>query len=462
MTDQSRADSRRNTTAALQADDARHHLHPFTDHAGLAAKGARVIASAEGVWLTDSEGNRLLDGMSGLWSVNVGYGRRELADVAHAQLMELPYYNTFFQTTHEPVARLGPKLAEVTPKGVDLFVYGNSGSDANDTIVKLVRLFWNQMGRPRKKTIISRTYAYHGVTVAAASLSGLTAMHPQFDLPMPGVVHVPGPYWYGHDGEMSPDEFGIWAARQVEKKILELGADNVAAFIGEPIQGAGGVIVPPATYWPEIMRICRQHDVLVIADEVICGFGRTGKWFGSDTFGIEPDFMTMAKGLTSSYVPMSAVGVGGRVKEVLKSCGEEVVHGYTYSGHPLAAAVAIANIEIMQRERLVERAGDEIGPYFQARLRELADHPLIGEVRGVGLIAGMEIVEHKPSRAHFDPRRNAGMTCRNHAFANGLVMRAVRDTMVLAPPLTITREEVDIIVERAAKCLDLTARDLGR
>jgi putrescine aminotransferase len=453
---------RKNTTASIQADDARHHLHPFTDHAGLARQGARVITKAEGVWLTDSEGNRLLDGMAGLWSVNVGYGRKELADVAHAQLLELPYYNTFFQTTHEPVARLGAKLAEVTPKGVDLFVYGNSGSDANDTIVKLVRLFWNAQGRPRKKTIISRSYAYHGVTLAAASLSGLTAMHPQFDLPMPGVVHVAGPYWYGDGGDKTPDEFGIWAARQVEKKILELGAENVGAFIGEPIQGAGGVIVPPATYWPEIQRICREHDVLLIADEVICGFGRTGKWFGSHTFGIEPDFMTMAKGLTSSYVPMSAVGISGRVKDVLMNSGDEVVHGYTYSGHPVAAAVAVRNIEIMQEERLVERAGEDIGPYFQARLRELAGHRLIGEVRGIGLIAAMEIVEDKASRSHFDPKRKAGLTCRNHCFANGLVMRAVRDIMVLAPPLTITRAEVDTLVERAAKCLDLTARDLGR
>jgi putrescine aminotransferase len=458
----STATPKKNTTAAIQADDARHHLHPFTDHAGLARQGARVITKAEGVWLTDSEGNRLLDGMAGLWSVNVGYGRKELADVAHEQLMELPYYNTFFQTTHPPIAQLGAKLAEVTPKGVDLFVYGNSGSDANDTIVKLVRLFWNNQGKPRKKTIISRSYAYHGVTMAAASLSGLTAMHPQFDLPMAGVVHVPGPYWYGDGGDMSPDEFGLWAARQVERKILELGAENVAAFIGEPIQGAGGVIIPPATYWPEIQRICRAHDVLLIADEVICGFGRTGKWFGSDTFGIAPDFMTMAKGLTSSYVPMSAVGISGRVKDVLMTSGEEVVHGYTYSGHPVAAAVAVRNIEIMQRERLVERAGEDIGPYMQARLRELASHKLVGEVRGVGMIAAIELVEDKASRAHFDPKRKVGMTCRNHCFANGLIMRAVRDTMVLAPPLTITREEVDTLVERAATCFDLTARDLGR
>ena len=452
----------RNSTAALQAADARHHLHPFTDHAGLAAKGARVITRAEGVHLWDSEGKSLIDGMSGLWCVNVGYGRPELAEVAKRQLLELPYYNTFFQTTHPPVVALSEKLAQIAPAGMDLVTFAGSGSEANDTIAKLVRYYWNLQGKPRKKTIISRNYAYHGVTMQAASLSGLTGMHPQFDLPLPGVVHVEAPYWYAHGGDLSPEDFGLKAARAVEKKILELGPENVGAFIGEPIQGAGGVIIPPATYWPEIMRICRQYDVLVIADEVICGFGRTGNWFGSQTFGIQPDFMTMAKGLTSGYIPMAGIMMGGRVAEAFRTAGEEIVHGFTYSGHPVAAAVALRNIEIMEEEGLVARAGGEIGAYFQEKLRALADHRLVGEVRGVGMIAAIELVEHKPSRAFFDPKRNVGTQCRNHCFANGLVMRACRDVMVLAPPLTISKTEIDELVGLAAHCIELTARDLGR
>ncbi|PWR22461.1 aspartate aminotransferase family protein [Zavarzinia aquatilis] len=453
----------RNSTKALQAADARHHLHPFTDHAGLAAKGARVITRAEGVRLWDSEGRSMIDGMSGLWCVNVGYGRAELAEVAKQQLLELPYYNTFFQTTHPPVVALSEKLASIAPAGMDLVTYAGSGSEANDTIAKLVRYFWNLQGKPRKKTIISRNYAYHGVTMQAASMSGLTAMHPQFDLPLPGVVHVEAPYWYAHGGDLGPDEFGLKAARAVEKKILELGPENVGAFIGEPIQGAGGVIIPPATYWPEIMRICRQYDVLVIADEVICGFGRTGKWFGSQTFGIQPDFMTMAKGLTSGYIPMAGIMMGGRVAETFRNAGEEIVHGFTYSGHPVAAAVALRNLEIMEEEGLVDAAGGEIGAYFQAKLRAaLSDHRLVGEVRGVGMIAAMELVEHKPSHAFFDPKRGVGTLCRNHCFANGLVMRACRDVMVLAPPLSITKPEIDELVGLAADCIERTAVDLGR
>jgi len=452
----------RNSTKAWQASDARHHLHPFTDHAGLAAKGARVITKASGVHLWDSEGNKLLDGMSGLWCVNVGYGRPELAHVAQQQMLELPYYNTFFQTTHPPVVALSEKLARIAPEGMDLVTYAGSGSEANDSIAKLVRYFWNLQGKHKKKTIISRNYAYHGVTVQSASLSSLGGMYQQFDLPLPGVVHVDAPYWYAHGGNMSPEEFGLKAARAVERKILELGPETVGAFIGEPIQGAGGVIIPPSTYWPEIMRICRQYDVLVIADEVICGFGRTGNWFGSQTFGIEPDFMTMAKGLTSGYIPMAGIMMGARVSDAFRNAGEDLAHGFTYSGHPVAAAVALRNIEIMEEERLIDAAGGEIGAYFQERLATLADHKLVGEVRGVGMIAAMELVEHKPSRAFFDPKRNVGLTCRNHCFANGLVMRACRDVMVLAPPLSITKAEIDDLVSMAAKCLDLTAKDLGR
>lgn len=448
-------------TKAWQAADARHHIHPFTDAAALAAKGARVIVRADGVWIEDSEGHRILDGMAGLWCVNVGYGNRELAEAGYKALCDLPYYNTFFQTTNPYAAELAAKLAEITPAGFERVLFANSGSEANDTIVKLVRYYWNLQGRRSKKIMISRRYAYHGTTMAAASLSGLTPMHPQWDLPLPGFVHVDPPYWYGEGGDLSPHEFGLKAARSLETKILELGPENVGAFIGEPIQGSGGLIIPPDSYWPEIQRICTEYDILLIADEVICGFGRTGKWFGCDTFNIKPDFMTLAKGLSSGYVPISAVMLGERMGNAIANANEELVHGFTYSGHPVACAVALKNIEIMQRDRLVERAGADIGPYLQTKLASLRDHPLVGEVRGMGMIAGIELVADKAARKHFPPAMDVGTRCRNHCFANDLIMRAVRDIMVISPPLIISHAEVDELVRRARVCLDLTAKDLG-
>ncbi len=451
-----------NATRHWQDLDDRHHLHPFTDHAALHAKGVRVITRAEGVYIWDSNGNRMLDGMAGLWSCNVGYGRRELAEVAYRQMLELPFYNTFFQTTTPPAVELAAKLAELTPDGLNHAFFANSGSEANDTIAKMVRYYWNLKGKPDKKTIISRDHAYHGVTMAAASLSGIKPMHPQADLPLPGFVHVAAPYWYAEGGDLTPEEFGRQAAQSLEDKILELGPDRVGAFIGEPIQGAGGVIIPPGGYWAEVQRICRKHDVLLIADEVICGFGRTGNWFGCNTYDIAPDFMTLAKGLSSGYQPISAVMVADPIAEALIAAGDEFSHGFTYSGHPVAAAVALANVRILEEEGLVERAGHTTGPYLQARLAELADHPLVGEVRGVGLIAGLELVADKETRKSFPSEHNVGLTCREHCFANGLVMRAVRDVMVLAPPLVISEVEIDELVDTARRCLDLTARDTAR
>ena len=452
----------RNSTAQWRASDVRHHLHPFTDHRGLAAEGgSRIVTEADGVYITDSEGVRILDGMAGLWCVNVGYGRKELAEVAYRQMLELPYYNTFFKTATPPSIELSEKLAEITPIGLERVFYGSSGSDANDTVVRMVRHFWNVMGKPEKKTFISREHAYHGSTMASASLSGMTSMHVQSDLPLPGFVHVMPPYWYDHGGALSPEEFGLKAARAIEDKILELGADQVAAFVGEPIQGAGGVLVPPDSYWPEVQRICRKHDVLLIADEVICGFGRTGHWFACEHFGIEPDIMTSAKGLTSAYQPLSAVMVGERVAAGLIDEGGEFAHGYTYSGHPVACAVALENIAIMERENLIERVRNETGPYLQARLRELSDHPLVGEVRGIGLIAAIELVKDKATRGHFDGNGEVGLQCRQHCFDNGLILRSVRDAMVISPPLTFEPRHIDELVEKARRCLDLTARDLG-
>lgn len=452
------------TTAEWKAIDTAHHLHPFTDYKSLASEGgSRVITRAEGVWLWDSEGRQMIDGMAGLWCVNVGYGRKELADVAHEQMLELPFYNTFFKTTTPAAAELSAKLAEITPAGMNHVFYANSGSEANDTIVRMVRHFWDLQGQPRKKTIIGRQYGYHGSTMAAVSLCGMGAMHRQADLPFPGFHHVMAPYWYDNGGDLEPEAFGKLAAKAIEDRIKELGADSVAAVIAEPIQGAGGVIIPPASYFPELQRICRQYDVLLIADEVITGFGRTGEWFGSDLFDIKPDLMTLAKGITSGYLPLSAVMVGDRVAEALIEKGGEFYHGFTYSGHPVACAVALANIRILEREGLVDRTRTDIGPYFQDRLHEaFDDHPIVGEVRGVGLIAAIELVQDKATRQRFPNYGSVGSQCRNHCFANDLVMRGVRDAMVLSPPLVISRDEVDELVRRAKIAIDATARDVGK
>lgn len=450
-----------NSTEQWQQLDREHHLHPFTDSKSLNAKGSRVITRAEGIYLWDSDGNKIIDGMAGLWCVNVGYGRKELADAAYRQMQELPYYNTFFQTTTMPTTQLSALLAEVTPDGFNHAFFANSGSEANDTIVRMVRRYWDVMGQPKRKTIIARDNAYHGSTMAGASLGGMTYMHEQGELPIPGIDHIMQPYWYHLGGDLTPAEFGLKAARALERKILELGAETIAAFIGEPIQGAGGVIVPPESYWSEIQRICEKYDILLIADEVICGFGRTGNWFGSETFGIKPDLMAIAKGMSSGYMPISAVMVGNKVATVLIEKSGDFNHGFTYSGHPVASAVAIANIELLQREKIVETVGSDTGPYFQNCLRELESHPLVGEVRGTGMIAAMELVKDKSTRTLFSPEGDVGNICRDHCFDNNLIMRATSDSMLLSPPLVITRSEIDEMLEKAKLCLDLTAQDIG-
>lgn len=452
-----------NPTARWREADLRHHLHPFTDTKSLAeAGGSRIITKAEGIWLTDSEGRQLLDAMAGLWCVNVGYGRAELAEAARSQMLELPYYNTFFKTATPPSIALAETLVELTPDGLSHAFFGCSGSDANDTIVRLVRHYWNLKGEAGRKTFISRHNGYHGSTLAAASLGGMSAMHAQADLPLPGFVHIEEPNWYDNGGDLPRDDFGLKAAKALEDKILELGAENVAAFIGEPIQGAGGVVVPPATYWPEIQRICREHRVLLIADEVICGFGRTGEWFGSDLLDIRPDIMAMAKGISSAYLPLSAVLLGGDVADVLIRDGGEFQHGYTYSGHPVACAVGLANIAIIEREGLLEKVREDTGPYLRKSLRQALDgHPIVGEVRGVGLIGAIELVKDPATRTHFPDVGTVGGLCRDHCLANDLVMRAVRDAMVFSPPLIMSRQEIDVFVERAKRCIDLTAKDQG-
>ena len=447
-----------NKTQHWQALSRDHHLAPFTDFQALSRKGARIITRAEGVYLWDSEGQRILDGMAGLWCVNVGYGREELVEAAARQMRELPYYNLFFQTAHPPALELAQEIASLAPEGMNHVFFTGSGSEANDTVVRMVRHYWAVQGQPEKQVIIGRWNGYHGSTMAGASLGGMKGMHAQGGLPIPGIEHIDQPYWYGEGGGLSPEEFGTRVADQLEAKIRQLGEDKVAAFIAEPIQGAGGVIVPPDSYWPRIREILARHDILFIADEVICGFGRTGEWFGSQYYDLRPDLMPIAKGLTSGYVPMGGVVVRDRVVEVLNR-GGEFAHGFTYSGHPVAAAVALANLRILRDEGIVARVKAQTAPYLQRRWRELAAHPLVGEARGVGMVAAIELVKDKDTRERYRGLE-IGMRCREQCFQNGLVMRAVGDTMIIAPPLVISHEQIDELVEKAATCLDLTLKEV--
>jgi putrescine aminotransferase len=452
--------STRSTREWQQADA--HFLHPFTDHKSLAAKGPRVITHGEGIYVWDTDGHKILDAMSGLWCVNVGYGQQRLVDAATRQMTELPFYNAFFQTATRPAIELAELLAEVTPPQFRHVFFTGSGSEGNDTIVRLVRRYWDLKGKPERQVIVGRINGYHGSTIAGASLGGMAGMHAQGGLPIPGIVHIGQPYFYGRENgnDLTEDEFGLLAARWLEDKILEVGADRVAAFIGEPVQGAGGVIVPPRTYWPEIQRICRKYDILLISDEVICGFGRTGRWFGCETMGYEPDLMTFAKGVTSGYVPLGGVMIGERVARALIDEGGEFAHGYTYSGHPVACAVAIENIRLIRELKLVEHVHDDVGPHLASRFAELREHPLVGDTQTCGLMGAVQMVRDKASRTPFPEDAEVGMICRGHCFANGLVMRAVGDRMIVAPPLVITRAQVDELVGLARKCLDLTLADV--
>ena len=449
------------STHDWQVEDANHYLHPFTDFKALAAKGSRVIERGDNIYVWDTDGHKILDAMSGLWCVNVGYGRQELIDAATQQLQKLPFYNSFFQTTTPAAIELASLLSEVAPPGFQHVFYAGSGSEGNDTIVRMVRRFWDIQGQPHRHVIISRNNGYHGSTVAAASLGGMSGMHAQGGLPIPDIVHIEQPFAFDHaqPGE-SIDDFGLRAAQWLETKIQEVGPERVAAFIGEPVQGAGGVIVPPETYWPEIQRICRKHGILLVSDEVICGFGRTGQWWGCQTWNFEPDLITFAKGVTSGYIPMGGVLVGDRVAQVMINQGGEFTHGYTYSGHPVACAVALANIRLIQREGLVEKVRLETGPYLAQRYQTLAHHPLVGDTQTCGLMAALQLVKNKSSREKFDAAQDVGMLCRAHCFAQGLVMRAVGDRMIIAPPLVITKEQIDDMLGLIEKCLDLTLSEL--
>ena len=448
------------TTKQWQDIDTAHHLHPFTDYKSLAKEGTNVIVKADGAHLTNTDDKQFLDAMSGLWCVNVGYGRKNLAEVAYKQMQELPYYNSFFKTATAPSIELAQQLAEIAPNDLNHAFFSSSGSEANDTVVRMVRRYWDLKGKPNKKTFISREYAYHGSTMTGVSLGGMTAMHAQGGM-MPGFEHVMPPYWYKYGGDMSPEEFGMHTANKIEEKINEIGAENIAAFIGEPIQGAGGVIIPPDSYWPRVQEICTQYDILLVVDEVICGFGRTGEWFGSNTYNIKPDIITMAKGISSGYIPLSGIMVGDRVTETLVDEGGEFYHGYTYSGHPVACAVAIENIKIIREENLIENSR-KTSVYLKERMNEIADHPLVGEVRMKSFIGAVELVKDKDKREMFEETGVVGGICRDYCIENGLVMRAVRDGMIFCPPLIFNNNHIDELVDKLKKSLDQTHAHISK
>lgn len=439
----------------LRRLDIAHHLPAQADYAEIEALGgSRVIVRADGCRFWDIDGKSYLDGMAGLWCVAAGYGRRELAEAAYSQMLELPFYNTFFKTASPPPIRLAARLAHLLGGELQHVFFNNSGSEANDTVFRLVRHYWKAKGEPERTVFIARRNAYHGSTVAGASLGGMKPMHAQGDLPIPGIRHIAQPYWFGEGGDLSPEAFGIACAEALEAEIQAVGPDKVAAFIAEPVQGAGGVIIPPESYWPRVKEVLARHRILFVSDEVICGFGRLGSWFGFQHYDLKPDLVSMAKGLSSGYLPISATAVSREIVETLKGAGE-FVHGFTYSGHPVAAAVALANLDILEREHLVERVRNEAGPTLARALASLNDHPLVGETRSLGLIGAVEIVADKATRARFGGKEGtAGPRVRDRCIARGLMVRAIRDTIVMAPPLIVSDAEIAEMIATIRAALD--------
>jgi putrescine---pyruvate transaminase len=441
--------------AELRRADARHFLHPFTDHNDMHKDGTHVVVSGSGSHVIDETGRRLLDGLAGLWCVNVGYGRREIADAVHRQIMELSFYPSFFNSTTEPAIRLAERIAGHAPSGMSRVFFSNSGSEANESALKLVRAYQKILGRPEKTKILSRTFSYHGVCLATTSMTGLASCYEPFGLPLAGFVHVPGPHAYGVQSELSPDEYGRWCIEETERTIHREGPETIAALFAEPVQGAGGVVVPPAGHLRELRDLCRRHDILFVADEVITGFGRLGAWFASCLWELEPDFITMAKGITSGYVPLGATLVSDPIAEALVQAGY-LAHGFTYSGHPVSAAAAIANLDILEKENIVARVRDESGPHFQRRLRALASHGAAGEVRGEGLIGAIDLLA-KGGRAALQTPPVLGVKAAALAREEGVIVRGIRDLIAISPPLVITEGEIDFLFDAIARVLDRVA-----
>jgi 4-aminobutyrate--pyruvate transaminase len=443
--------------------DIAYHLHPYTNARKNEQEGPLVLARGKGVHLWDDAGKEYIEGMAGLWCTSLGYGEERLVEAAVRQMRQLPYSHTFAQKSHEPAIELAERLIKLAPVPMSKAFFNNSGSEANDSAVKLVWYYQNARGLPRKKKIIARLKGYHGVTVAAASLTGLPNNHISFDLPLPQIRHADCPHhWrYGKAGE-SEEDFATRLAESLEAQIQRENPDTVAAFIAEPIMGAGGVIVPPRGYFEKIQAVLRKYDVLMIADEVICGFARTGNMWGSQTFNIQPDIMTMAKALSSAYLPISATLINDKVYQAIADESAKVgafAHGYTYSGHPVCAAVAVETLRIYEERDIVAQVR-RLAPRFQEGVRRFAGHELVGEVRGTGLVAGIELVRDKKSKQGFEPPGSAAALCAAKAQEHGLLTRNILDTIALCPPLVISEAEIDELLRRLGKALDATAAEL--
>lgn len=441
--------------SALQAQDAAHHLHPFTNNSEMHATGAHILMEGSGVWLKDAQGRKLLDGLAGLWCVNVGYGRREIIDAVKRQMEQLCYYPSFFNSTTEPTIALAKKLSDLAPGRLRHAMFSNSGSEANETALKLIRGYWKLQGEPKRTKILTREFAYHGVTIATTSMTGLPSCYAPFDLPLPGFIQAPAPHAYAANRENDRAAHADWCLEQTERVILKEGPETFAALFAEPVQGAGGVIPPPPGYLKKLRALARKYGMLFVADEVITGFGRLGAWFASELWDLDPDFMCLAKGLTSGYLPLGATMVADEVADVLLR-GGYLAHGFTYSGHPTSCAAALANIEILEKDNLIERTRTETGPYFQKKLREFAGHPAVGEVRGEQLIGALDLVP-KAGKAALTPTSFLGVHAAKLVREEGVIVRGIRDLIAMAPPLTITIAEIDELFRAVRAGLDRLA-----
>ena len=418
--------------------------------------GTHLITAAEGCWVTDDKGRRLLDGLAGLWCVNIGHGRREITDAVTRQMKQVAYYPSFFNTTTEPTILLAERLARLAPARLKRVVFSNSGSEANETALKIIRNYHKLKGQPQRTKILTREFAYHGVTLATTSMTGLPSCTAPFDLPLPGFLRVPAPYPYAVQSPLSPEAYGNWCIKETVRIIEKEGPETIAALFAEPIQGAGGVIVPPDGYLKALRKLCRDQGILFVADEVITGFGRMGDWFASTLWDLDPDLINVAKGLSSGYVPIGATLVSDEVADVILNQGY-FAHGFTYTGHPVCTAAALANIEVIESEKLVPRTRDETGPYFQKKLAEFRSHPCVGEVRGFGLIGALELVP-KEGRAALKPDSFLGVKVAAWIREEGAIARGIRDIVAVAPPLVVTKEEIDFLFKAIAAGIERLAK----